>query len=233
MNDVRASLPSPIGFDPQRGGRCMAWQTALLCIDLQHLNCCDGYGQLADYAAAGLIRKDVDTYLSRVDELMLPNVRRLQEAFRRGECEVIHIRIQSLTLDGRDRSVEHKKLGLHAPENSTAAAFMPEVAPIDNEIVINKTASGVFVSTNLEYVLRNLCVSKIFVVGVYTNECISSAVRSSSDLGFEVSLVADATAAMTRELHDATLTTTHERYARVLSTTDVLAEISDARQHPG
>lgn len=100
------------------------------------------------------------------------------------------------------------------------------MAPHGDEIVINKTASGVFVSTHLEYILRNLCVSEIFVVGVYTNECISSAVRSAGDLGFFVHLVADATAAITEDLHDATLVTVRDRYARVMDTAEVLTQIA-------
>ena len=59
----------------------------------------------------------------------------------------------------RDRSLEHKRLGLFAPPGSKLAEFIPAVAPQGDEIVIEKTASGVFISTNIEYILRNLCVS--------------------------------------------------------------------------
>jgi nicotinamidase-related amidase len=108
------------------------------------------------------------------------------------------------------------------------AEFLPEVAPEDDEIIVNKTASGVFVSTNLEYLLRNLCVSRLYVVGVYTNECISSAVRSAADLGFLVHLISDATAAITQELHEATLVTTKDRYAKVLSTEETIRSCQKA-----
>lgn len=214
--------------DINREGLCLAWKTALLCIDLQYLNCSDSHGILADvnHGGSGLAGKDIEQYLDRLYNTLIPNVEKLQAFFRDNGHEVIHVRIQSLTRDGRDRSLEHKKLGLHAPPGSRLAEFMPEVAPVGDEIVINKTASGVFVATNLEYILRNLCVSDIFVTGVFTNECISSAVRSAGDLGFRVFLVADATAATTRKLHEATLLTTHDRYARVMTSNAVMEHLA-------
>ena len=97
---------------------------------------------------------------------MLPNVRRLQDAFRARGLEVIHTRIQSLTQDGRDRSPGHKRLNLHAAPGSKEAEFLEEIAPQENEIVINKTASGVFNSTNIAYILLSLAVLGIILFGV-------------------------------------------------------------------
>jgi nicotinamidase-related amidase len=213
--------PTPVGEESQQEGLCESWQKALLCIDLQYLNCADNFGVFENHRRSGVSEGAIQYYLSRVNETVVPNVRDLQQYFRKHQYEVIHIRIQSLTTDGRDRSAEHKRLGLHAAPGSRLAEFLPDVAPDNNEIIINKTASGVFVSTNLEYLLRNLCVSQVYVVGVYTNECISSAIRSASDLGFQVYVVSDATAALTHDLHEATLLTTQDRYAKVQTTTEV------------
>jgi nicotinamidase-related amidase len=219
--------PAPKGSAESQDGRCDSWQKALLCIDLQHLGCAEGFGVFENHRRSGVAEDAIRYYLERVRQVVVPNVRRLQEYFREHGLEVIHFRIQSLTADGRDRSPEHKRLGLHAAPGSKLAEFLPEVAPANDEIVISKTASGVFTATNLEYVLRNLCVSELFVTGVYTNECISSAVRSASDLGFRVNLVADGTAALTPELHEATLLTTHGRYARVLTSEEVIDYLQD------
>lgn len=206
-------------------GLCQHWQKALLCIDLQYLNCADKYGVFEDHRRWGISDEARDYYLDRVNNVVVPNVKALQQHFRESGYEVIHIRIQSLTRDGRDRSLEHKHLGLHAPPGSKQAEFLPQVAPQGDEIVINKTASGVFNATNLEYILRNLCVSEVYVVGVYTNECISTAVRGASDLGFLVYLVADGTAALTETLHDATVVTTRNRYANVMDTRELLDQL--------
>ena len=199
--------------------------TALLCIDMQYLDAAPNYGVFAEAAAHGLPPESLNYYFDRLREEVLPNVRRLQDAFREAGLEVIHTRIQSLTFDGRDRSPGHKRLDLHAAPNSKEAEFLPEIAPRGDEIVLNKTASGVFVSTNIEYVLRNLGITGLFVVGVYSNECVSTAVRDACDLGFYVTLVSDGIATVTAELQGATITTLKDRYARVIDTEEAIQEI--------
>ena len=203
---------------------------ALLCIDLQYLDAARGHGVFADVAASGVPLGAQEYYFSELENTVLPNVRRLQDAFRAHGLEVIHSRIQSLTRDGRDRSPGHKRLNLHAPPNSKEAEFLEEVAPIGDEIVLNKTASGVFNSTNLQYLLRNLDISSIFIVGVYSNECVSTAVRDACDLGFYVTLIADACTTVTPELQEATIATIKDRYARVMTTDEAIAEIVRVRE---
>ena len=199
--------------------------TALLCIDMQYLDSARGYGVFADALSSGLPPESQDYYFDRLSNLVFPNVNQLQEAFRANRLEVIHTRIQSMTQDGRDRGPGHKRLGLHAAPGSKEAEFIPEVQPKGDEIIINKTASGVFNSTNLEYILRNMNIEGLFVVGVYSNECVSTAIRDACDLGFHVTLISDAVATVTPELEHATITTMKDRYARVMSTAEAVAEI--------
>src|SRR5680860_72453 len=201
-------------------------RTALLVIDLQYLDAAPGFGVFTEGQPPSLTPAAQEYYFSRLEKLALPNVRRLQDAFRSHALEVIHTRIQSLTRDGRDRGFGHKRLGLHAAPGSKEAEFIPEVAPQGDEIVINKTASGVFNSTNLEYVLRNLNIASLFVAGVYTNECVSTAIRDACDLGFYTTLVEDCCATVTPELQQATITTMKDRFARVFSTDEAITEIN-------
>ena len=209
--------------------------TALLCIDMQYLDAARGVGVFADAEAGGVPTEAQEYYFDRLDRIVLPNVRRLQDAFRSAGLEVIHTRIQSLTRDGRDRSPGHKRLGLHAPPGSKEAQFLEIVAPQGDEIVVDKTASGVFNATNLPYVLRNLGVTALFVTGVYTNECVSTAIRDACDLGFYATLISDGCATVTPELQHATITTLKDRYSRVITTAEAVAE-GEARarlQAPG
>lgn len=200
--------------------------TALLCIDLQYLDAAPGHGVFADIRKAGVPVEAAEYYFDRLQRTVLPNVRRLQDMFRANGMEVIHTRIQSLTRDGRDRGPGHKRLNLHAPPGSKEAEFLPQVAPIGDEIVIDKTASGVFNATNIDYVLRNLGITGLFVVGVYSNECVSTAIRDACDRGFFVTLIEDGCATVTPELQKATITTMKDRYARVLSTDEAIAELN-------
>jgi nicotinamidase-related amidase len=199
--------------------------TALLCIDMQYLDAAPGYGVFAEASDSGVPLEAQEYYFDRLKYTVLPNVHRLQEAFRRFDLEVIHTRIQSHTSDGRDRSPGHKRLGLHAPPGSKEAEFLEQVAPEGDEIIINKTASGVFNSTNIEYILRNMHITGLYITGVYSNECVSTAIRDACDLGFHVTLISDGCATVTPELQKATITTMKDRYARVLSTKDAISEL--------
>jgi nicotinamidase-related amidase len=217
VDPLRDTYRESITHAPAVTRSLKAHKTALLCIDMQYLDAAPGHGVFADVEASGIPAVAQEYYFDRLKNTVLPNVRRLQDTFRTHELEVIHTRIQSLTQDGRDRSPGHKRLGLHAPEGSKEAQFLEEVAPIENEIVVNKTASGVFNSTNIEYILRNLEITGLFVVGVYSNECVSTAIRDACDLGFYVTLISDGCATVTPELQRATITTMKDRYARVLT----------------
>lgn len=221
--------------DPARPRRSLAHQhAALLCIDMQYLDAARGVGVFAPERPESVSPAAQDYYFERLERVVLPNVRALQDEFRRHGLEVIHTRIQSLTRDGRDRGPGHKRLDLHASPGSREAQFLDEIAPEGDEIIINKTASGMFTSTNARYILSNLGVSALYVVGVYTNECVSTTVRDGCDLGFDVTLVEDGCATVSRKLQRNTVDVLRDRYARVMTTPEVLAEVSahsDALTH--
>ena len=200
-------------------------KVALMVIDVQYLDAAPGHGVFADVQKSGVPIEAQEYYFKRLDHVVLPNIGRLQNIFRDLKLEVIHTRIQSLTKDGRDRSAGHKRLGLHAPPGSKEAEFLPEVAPKGDEIIINKTASGVFNATNAEFILRNMGIDSLYVCGVYTNECVSTTVRDACDRGFHTTLINDACATVTPDLHNATIATIKDRYARVLTAEEVIKEI--------
>jgi len=225
IDPLRDSYRESITDTPEVEESLVKHKVALMVIDMQFLDAAEGHGVFADVEKSGVPREAQEYYFKRLHHVVLPNIRRLQDAFRDLELELVHTRIQSLTKDGRDRSVGHRRLGLHAPPGSKEAEFLPEVAPKGDELIINKTASGVFNSTNTEYILRNMNIDSLYVCGVYTNECVSTTVRDACDRGFHTTLINDACATVTPELHNATITTIKDRYARVLTTEEVLKEI--------
>ena len=202
-------------------------RTALLCIDMQYLDAAEGHGLFKDDASPPVSREGRDYYFGQLKSVVLPNVHQLQNCFRRHELEVIHVRIQALTHDGRDRSKGHKRLNLLAAPGSADACFLEEVAPRGDEIIINKTASGVFSSTNLHYVLKNMGIEALFVTGVYTNECVETTVRDACDLGYLVTMIEDGCTTVTPELHEASLKTLRNRYCRIVTTAEAINDIQE------
>jgi len=71
--------------------------------------------------------------------------------------------IEALTRNGRDLSLDYKISGLVVPRGSWDAKVLDAIAPAEDEIVLPKTSSSVFISTNIDYVLRNLGVKSLIV----------------------------------------------------------------------
>jgi ureidoacrylate peracid hydrolase len=164
-------------------------------------------------------------YLERLATVTIPALQRLQAAFRRAHVEVLQTTIESLTKDGRDRSLDYKITPIHVPKGSWDARPIDEIAPLDDEIVIPKTSSSVFVSTNIDYVLRNLGVRQLVIGGLLTDQCVESAVRDACDLGYLVTLVTDATATHTPERHAVSLAAIGG-YCRQRTADEVIAELA-------
>ncbi len=206
-------------------------EVALLIIDLQYLDAAKGFGVFKDITTSGIPIEQQEYYFDTLNGHVIPNVQRLLKTFRNKNMEIIHTRIQSLTKDGRDRSNGHKRLGLLAVPGTKEADFLEEVKPMDDEIIINKTASGVFSSTNLNYVLQNLNINELVVAGVYTNECVETTIRDACDLGYLVTLVEDACTTVTPELHEGTIRSLRDRYASILKTEDIEKRFAKVDEH--
>jgi ureidoacrylate peracid hydrolase len=156
---------------------------------------------------------------------VLPNIRRLQLACRRAGIEVIYSVIENMTRDGRDRSLDYKISGIDVSRGSPDARVLNEVAPSDDEMIFRKTSSNVFVSTNIDYVLRNLGVRSLIIGGIMTDQCVESAVRDACDLGYLVTLVNDACTTSSAERHEQSLIGLRG-YCRQRTTDQLLVEIA-------
>lgn len=164
-------------------------------------------------------------FLERIGSLLIPNQQRLQAAARTAGLEVIYTTIEAYTLDGRDRSLDHKISDLLFPKGSWEAKVIDAVGPEPNDIVIPKTASGIFNSTNIEYVLRNLGIEYLIIFGVCTDQCVEGAIRDAADRGFLVTQVEDCCAANDARRHDVSIEQMRGHYCRTRTTDEVIAEI--------
>ncbi|MDY7229370.1 cysteine hydrolase family protein [Hyalangium rubrum] len=198
-------------------------RTALLNIDMQNMEVSREIRDRARQPGTPESRKA--SYYERVERLVIPNQQRLQAAARKAGLEVIFTTIESLTRDGRDRSLDHKISRLHAPKGSWEGRVIDEVAPVGDEIIIPKTSSGIFNSTNIEYVLRNLGIEYLIVYGVLTDQCVESAIRDAADRGFMVTQIEDCCASYTPEQHEHSIHAMKGHYCRTRSTDEMIAEL--------
>jgi ureidoacrylate peracid hydrolase len=198
--------------------------TALLVVDVQNYNCTWDGGEYAELNAA---EKELryGYFFRTLQETALPNMVLLRQACRRARIEVTYTLIESLTSDGRDRSLDYKISGFNVPKGSPDARMVEELAPDPDEIVFPKTSSSVFISTNIDYVLRNLGTRYIIIAGCLTDQCVDSAVRDACDLGYLVTVPTDACVTLSPERHDSSLRN-NRGYCRQRTTQQLLDEMA-------
>jgi ureidoacrylate peracid hydrolase len=201
--------------------------TALLVIDTQNYNCNRAGGQYAELDPAAFEER-YGYFFAQLEGGVVANWASLLEAFRGAGEEVLYTVMESLTRDGRDRSLDYKISGFNIPRGSDDAKVIDAIAPGEDEIVLPKTSCSVFMSTNIDYVLRNLQVRSLVIVGVLTDQCVDSAVRDACDLGYLVTVVTDACATHSADRHDWSLRN-NAGYARQITTEQMIAELSASR----
>ncbi|WP_332302878.1 cysteine hydrolase family protein [Rhizobium sp. GR12] len=199
-------------------------KVALLVIDMQNT-----YLDRPDSGA--LSGDDLDRYHAwapfheRMHGTVIPNTQRLLERFRALGLDVFFARIACLRSDGRDRSLSQRKPGwnnLLLPKDEQASQILPQIAPRDGEIVVTKTTDSALTGTNLRLVLANIGITHVVCAGIFTDQCVSSTVRSLADESFDVIVVDDACAAGSMDLHESELQRLHMIYANVMTTDELI-----------
>lgn len=164
---------------------------------------------------------------SQVTETVLPNLKQLLSAFRTSSAEVIYTVMENLTEDGRDRSLDYKLSNFFIAKGSWEAQVIEGVEADKDEICLPKTSSGVFNSTIIEYVLRNMGIDTLVLTGFLTDQCVDHAVRDAADRGFYPICISDACSTHTQARHEQALQA-FSGYCRTVTTQEYLSEITEA-----
>ncbi|MEZ5779497.1 MAG: isochorismatase family cysteine hydrolase [Paracoccaceae bacterium] len=189
-----------------------ARRTCLLLIDTQN------------YVWNPDVAKRIPYFDSEIRDTVLPNIRKLLTSFRAAGAEVMYTVMENLTEDGRDRSLDYKLSNFFIGKGSWEARVLDALAPGGDEIVLPKTSSGVFNSTNIEYLLRNIGIDTLVVTGFLTDQCVDHTLRDAADRGFYPVCVSDACATHTEARHRNALAA-FAGYCRTVSTDALIAEI--------
>ena len=96
-----------------------------------------------------------------------------------------------------------------------------EFEPQQGEIVAQEHwCSSGFANTDLDLLLKKHDIHKLIVMGLIAHTCVESTVRFAAELGYDVTLVKDATADFADEFMRATLVTNLPNYAGAIVTAD-------------
>lgn len=197
--------------------------TALLIIDVQ--NTYLDRPDRASLSAEEQRRYDAWTpFHERMHKIVLPRTQDLIATFRQNGIECLFARIACHTKDGRDRSLSQKMPGwnnLLLPKDEQPSQIAPELAPVGDEIVVTKTTDSALTGTNLRLILTNLGIKTVVCCGIFTDQCVSSTVRSLADESFNVVVIEDCCAAGSDELHQKELEIINMIYCHVMSSTEL------------
>ncbi len=202
----------------------VAKETALLVIDIQNT-----YVERPD--RAGLSPEEQRRYdlwtpfHRRMREKVIPNTAKMLEFARGRGIECLFARIACHTKDGRDRSLSQKMPGwnnLLLPKNEHPSQLVPELQPIGDEIVVTKTTDSALTGTNLRLILHNLGIKTVICCGIFTDQCVSSTVRSLADESYAVIVLEDCCAAATDELHNKELEIINMIYCHVMASAEIV-----------
>lgn len=145
---------------------------------------------------------------------------------------------------------EHRMPVVHVQHCSTdpASPLHPDrpgcllqesTAPVADEPLYRKSVNSAFIGTGLEAFLRQRSIDSLVIVGLTTDHCISTTTRMAGNLGFEVTLVRDATATFDRtgpdgvhfsaeQIHTVHLASLHREFCVVRSSAEVLAALASS-----
>jgi len=198
-------------------------KTALVLIDMQEFVLGKYYVEHA--VKAGIDEKEAMEAVKEYDERVkkvVQNVSKLLAVCRKKGFDIIHVRILAPTDNPRHTAKVNRKIGLIVPPGSEASEFIDEVKPLPGELVISKTNGGALSGTNLDFILRNMDIESLIIVGFLTDQCVLATAVHAADLGYDVLLLEDACTTRSKELHDATLMALKDVAAKVKTTEEAI-----------
>ena len=97
-----------------------------------------------------------------------------------------------------------------------------------DDVFVQKTRFSAFIqgSSNLEAVLRARGVDTVIITGTVTNVCCESTARDAMMRNFKTIMVTDANAAMSDELHNASLSAFYLKFGDIMPTDMIIASLA-------
>lgn len=199
-----AAKPYTFQYTPEK--------TALLVIDMQRDFCeHGGFGEL--------LGNDISEVVG-----IIPNVARIISYCREKGILIIYTREGHLpdlsdcpASKLRRSKVQGAGIGDRGPmgrimiQGEPGNGILPELAPAEGEIEIDKCGKGAFYHTDLQNILKEKGIESLLFTGVTTHVCVQTTIREANDRGYECLLLENACAAYDRADHEASIKMIHQQ----------------------
>ncbi|KAL7070796.1 hypothetical protein ACQ4LE_009994 [Meloidogyne hapla] len=212
FNKLKEFNPRPCDIYESRVRPLVKAKTAVLVVDVQNWTMEKGNFPLSDY------------FYEEANKNVVPNIKNILNCAREYGIEAVFTVIENLTKDGRDRSLDYKISNIFVAKGSHHSQVIKEFERREDEMVIPKTSSSLFNSTNFEYLMRNIGIDTIIVTGFLTDQCVAATICDGADRGFWMICVNDACGTSTRERHVNALNA-FKGYCRMESTETIINAI--------
>ena len=202
--------------------------TALVVVDMQNASGSRHHGLGKLLASQGRL-EEAEYRFNRIDELIVPNIKKLMKAFRDCSACVVHVTLGPTQADFSD-APKHLRAWFQATDNHAGNPEHEIVAglePLPGETVFNKVTIGAFGSTAIDSYLRGQGIEELVVTGVSTNNCVGMTAMEAADRQYGVALVSDATGTCSDEMQHWTLRSFQRLWGRVMSTDEVIKELTE------
>ena len=219
MKTVQAQ-PFDFPFDPATIG--------LVVIDMQR-----------DFIEPGGFGASLGNDVTRL-QAIVPALQRLLAAWRAAGGWVVHTReghrpdLSDCPPAKRLRGAPGLRIGDVGPmgrllvQGEPGHAIIPELAPVEGELVLDKPGKGAFYGTDLQQQLAERGITHLVFTGVTTEVCVQTTMREANDRGYDCVLIEDATESYFPEFKAATLAMVRAQGAIVgwtATSTDLIAAL--------
>ena len=199
-------------------------KTAVLCIDMQNGECAKQLRK--QFKNEGKDERHLYLF-NQLELIVIPNQQKLLKACRKTGIEIIYTTIESLTNNGRERSLDYKISGIHVPKNSWESLVIDEIQPAKDDIILPKTTSSVFNSTIIDYILHNMGIEYLLIFGIITEQCVESSIRDAADKGYLITQIEDCCASYSELTHNQSIEAMKGHYCRTKTTIGMISELNE------
>lgn len=154
---------------------------------------------------------------------VVPKIQSVLMEFRKRTLPVFHV-LRVHRPDGSDVEIIRQERFRQQPfavAGTHGAAVIDELAPVNGEHVLTKTRMSAFIGTELDLMLRTLCVTTVYVTGIQTPNCIRTTVFDAIAYNYPVVLVDDAVGASSEEVHRANVRDMENIGVRIVQSAEV------------